>query len=80
MSRNLNTRDEFWTNRVLMRQCSRKVASGRRVLGSIRSLQLECFRVLYESLLVPVLTYSSETMMWREKERSRIRAVQIDNF
>ena len=31
-----------------------------------------------ESLLVPVLTYSSETI-WREKERSRIRAVQMDN-
>ena len=40
-----------------------------------RSLQLEFARILYESLLVPILTYGSETMMWREKERSRIRAV-----
>ena len=42
---------------------SRKVASGSRVGGDIRSLvnarslQLECVRVLHESLLVPVLTY-----------------------
>ena len=54
--------------------CSRKVASGRRVAGGIRSLvnarslQLECARVLYE------------TMIWREKKRSRIRAVHMDNF
>ena len=30
--------------------------------------------------MVPVLMYGSETMIWREKERSRIRAVQMDNF
>ena len=44
------------------------------------SLQLECTRVLHESLPVPVLTYGSETMIWREKKRSKIRAVQLDNF
>ena len=33
-----------------------------------------------ESLLVPVLMYSSETIIWKEKERSRIRAVQVDNL
>ena len=36
--------------------------------------------VLDESLLVPVLTYGSETMIWRKKERSRIRALQMDNL
>ena len=42
--------------------CSRKVVSGMIVAGAIRSLvnarslQLECARVLHESLLVPVLT------------------------
>ena len=66
--------------------CSRKVARGRRVVGAIwsmvnaRSLQLECARVLHESLLVPVLNYGSETMIWREKEGSRIKAVQMDNL
>ena len=49
--------------------CSRKVATGKRVAGAIRSLvsakglQLECARVLHESLLVPVSTYGSETMI-----------------
>ena len=34
--------------------------------------------VFHETLLVPVLTYGSETMIWKE-ERSRIRAAQTDN-
>ena len=44
-------------------ECSRKVASGKRVAGAIRSLvngrdlQLECVRVLHETLLVTVLMY-----------------------
>ena len=29
---------------------------------------------------MPFLTYDSETMTWREKERSRIRSVQMDNL
>ena len=29
---------------------------------------------------MPVLTYGSDTMIWRKKERSRIRAVQMDNL
>ena len=67
-------------------ECSRKVVSGRRVAGvigslvSARSLQLEFARVLHESLLVPVLMFGSETMMWREKERSRIWFVQMGNL
>ena len=58
--------------------------SGKRVAGATlvnaRSLQLECTRVLDESLLVPVLKYGSETMVWREKERSRILAVKVNNL
>ena len=62
---------------------SRKVASGRRVAGAIRSLvnardlQLECARVLHETLVVPVLMYVSETMLCK-KERNRIKAVQMN--
>ena len=61
------------------------MASGRKVKGAIRSLanakylQLECARVLHETLLVLVLMYGSETMLWKE-ERSRIRVVPIDNL
>ena len=36
--------------------------------------------VLDKTLLIPVLTYGSETMLWKEKERSRIKAVQMDNL
>ena len=60
-------------------ECIRKVVSRRRVAGAIRSmvnarsLHLECARVLHELFGVPVLTYGSETMIWREKERSRRR-------
>ena len=67
-------------------ECSRKVAKGRGVAGTIRSLvnasdlQLKCAKVLHETLLVPVLMYGSETMLWREKERSRVKDVQMDNL
>ena len=37
--------------------------------------QLECGRGMHEEFLVLVLLYGSETMIWRKKERSRIRAV-----
>ena len=35
---------------------------------------------MHESLLVPVLIYVSETMIWKEKERSRIRVVEMENL
>ena len=66
--------------------CSRKVTSGRRVAGAIRSLvnarnlQLECARILHEILLVPVLMYGVETVLRKEKERFSIRAVHMKNL
>ena len=60
--------------------------SGRRISGASRSLvngrclQLECARVLHETLLVPVLMYGSEIMIWKKEERSKIRVVQIDKI
>ena len=42
-------------------------------------MQVEYARVLHETLLVPVM-YGSETMLRKEKERSRIRSVQAVNF
>ena len=36
--------------------------------------------VLHETLLVPVLMFVSEAMLWREKKRSRVRAVQMENL
>ena len=35
---------------------------------------------MLETMLVPVLMNGSETTLWREKEKSRVRDVQMDNF
>ena len=65
-------------NHVHMRQCRRKVENMKNVIGSIRplvngrGLLLECARIFHETLLVPVLIN-------KEKERSRIRDVQMNN-
>ena len=66
--------------------CRRKATSGSRVAGAIRSLvndrclQLEFSRVLHETLLVPIMMYGSESMIWKEKKSSRIRAVRMNNL
>ena len=66
-------------------ECS-KMKSGRRVAGTIRSLvnardlQLEYARLLHATLLMIALMYGSKTILQKEKERSRIRAVQMDNL
>src|SRR5678815_5825754 len=59
-------------------ECSRKVVNVRKVAGAIKSLvnvkglRLECARVLHEGMLLPVLLYSSETMVWNKKYLSLI--------
>ena len=55
------------------------MVNGRRVAGVIRSL-VNARDLQLETLFVPVLMYGSETMLWKEKGRSRIRAVQMDNL
>ena len=68
-----------------MEQCRRKMASGRRAAGAIRSLvnaryfQLEGARILNETMLIPVLMYGSETML-REEERYVTRAIKMNNL
>ena len=58
--------DESGTDKA---EYHRKVVSGRMVASAIkslvnaRSLQLDCARVLHESLLVPFLTYGNKTMI-----------------
>ena len=41
-------------------------------LVNASSLQLECGKVLYEGLLVPVLMYGDGTVVRRGKTRSRL--------
>src|SRR5678815_2512779 len=75
--------DEKGTDNV---ECSRKAVNGRKVAGAIKSLvnvkglSLECARVLHEGMLLPVLLYSSETMVWNKKYRSKVQCVQMDNL
>ena len=63
-----------------------KVARERKFLGVIismvnaRGFQLEYPRLPHKTLLSPVLLYGSETMVWKQKERSQIGAVQMDNL
>ena len=45
-----------------------------------KGLRVECAMVIYEGLLELVLLYFSERMIGREKERSRIRAVQMSRI
>ena len=67
-------------------KCLKKVASGRKVAGAIRVLvnarssQRQCAKVLHEGMFVSALMYWSETLVWRKKERSNIRAAKMDNF
>ena len=62
-------------------ECSMKVARGKRVASTIRyqinakDLQLECARVLYETLLVRILMYGSETMLWKNQAQMEQNAV-----
>jgi hypothetical protein len=67
-------------------ECGRKVSSGRKVAGAIKSLvnakglSLECMKVLHESMLIPVLMYGSESMVWKKRYRDKMQAVQMDNL
>ena len=66
-------------------ECHSKVPSRQRVAGAIRhlvnvmGLHRECAMVLCETLIIPVLMYGSEKLIWKKKEWSRIRAVYMDN-
>ena len=68
----------FKTNQVQKRQ---SVVGRLQVLLGLWLMLGACsLRVLHESLLVSALTYGSETMIWKDKERSSIRAVQMNNL
>ena len=61
-------------------ESGRRIAGTTRFLVNARDLQIECDGVLPETSLLPVFMYGSERMLLKEKARSRIRAVQRDNF
>ena len=59
-------------------ECWRKLGSGKKI--GVLSELVECEMVLQEKLILPVLLYGSETMIWREEETSSIMVVQMDNL
>ena len=44
-------------------------------LVNVGGLQLEYSLAMHKGLVVPALMYGNETVVWREKEQSRIRVV-----
>ena len=70
----------FWANLVQKEHNAIEREECCRSLVNIRDLQLEYAWVLHETLLMPVLIYGSEPILWREKEKSRVSPVQMDNL
>ena len=60
-----------------------RAVQGRKVIGSLgrmmreRTVSSEVKKGLRDGIIVPTLTYASETWVWNERQRSRIRAVEI---
>ena len=46
----------------------------------VRASNLQYAMVLPRGMVVPVLMHGSETVVWKENEESRVKAVQIDNL
>lgn len=56
----------------------RKVAGAMKALIRTRTLSTVAARALHIGVLVPTLSYDSETLEWQENEKSKVRAVEMD--
>ncbi len=60
-----------------------RTLQGRKVVGSLgrimkgESVSMEVKRDLRNTVIVPTLTYASETWAWNESQRSRVQAVEM---
>ena len=60
-----------------------RAVQGRKVVGSLgrmmkeRTVSMEVKKGLRDGIIVPTLTYASETWAWNERQRSRIQAVEM---
>ena len=79
MSQNLNIWDAFWMEQQEGDEWEKGVDAIRSLVNA-RNLQLEYARVLQGTLLILVLMYGSEIMLWKELEKCRIKAVYTDNL
>ena len=76
-----NPKIVWWNDKikaaVRRKETAWKVASGKKVAGTIRSLvsdkglQLHCARILQDPFLIPVLPHVSETKIWTHGEKSK---------
>ncbi len=59
-----------------------RALQGRKVVGSLehimngRSVSMEVKRDLRNTVILPTLTYASETWAWNESQRSRVQVVE----
>ncbi len=60
-----------------------RALQGRKVVGSLRRIiigrgvSMKVKRDLRNTVMVPTLTYASETWAWNESQRSRVQAVEM---
>ncbi len=60
-----------------------RALQGRKMVGSLgrimngRSVSMEVKRDLRNTVIVPTLTYASETWAWNESQRSRVQTVEM---
>ncbi len=60
-----------------------KALQGQKAMGSLEPVMKDRIKVkkaLHDSIIVPTLTYASETWTWNERQRSRIQAVEMSYF
>ena len=66
MCRNISTWEMFWKNEV---RVGEGLQGDIRSLVNTRGLELEFARIFHETVLEHILTYDSESVIWRKKER-----------
>ncbi len=57
-----------------------KALQGKKAMESLEPVMKDRIKVkkaLHDSITVPTLTYASETWTWNERQRSRIKAVEM---
>ena len=74
-----SVRDQIFEVQMLATIVGKKVATRRKVAEAIKSL-VNAKDLQLEALLIPVLLYGSEAMVWRKEESSRTKAVQMDSL
>ncbi len=80
---NLSTWDQLCVNMVVQKERHEKghckeeevVGSLRRIMNG-RSVSMEVKMDLRNTVIVPTLTYASETWAWNESQRSRVQVVE----